>query len=129
MLMQRLRKIALVGAYLANAASATISLRLLKTGAVIVRHAHRVRIMLALFHQQRHTILIAACAGSMKPNAGFADSESIWNGAGEISRLVRVSGITPTVQLQQGFIIAVGKVFRFWRNGQPVGRDQQLLLA
>ncbi len=61
-LMQRLRQIALQGTDLANAAAATIRVRLLKIGAAILRNTRRIRIMLASHHPLRDTFLTAARA-------------------------------------------------------------------
>lgn len=61
-LMQRLRTLALAGTELARASAATIRVKLLKIGAVIVRNTRRVRILLASHHPLRETFLTAARA-------------------------------------------------------------------
>lgn len=61
-LMQRLREIALAGTELARATTASIRVRLLKTGAAVIRNTRRVRILLASHHPLRETFLIAARA-------------------------------------------------------------------
>lgn len=61
-LMQRLRTLALAGTELARASAATIRVKLLKIGAVIVRNTRRVRILLASHHPLREVFLSAARA-------------------------------------------------------------------
>lgn len=61
-LMQRLRALALAGTELARASAATIRVKLLKIGAVIVRNTRRVRILLASHHPLREVFLGAARA-------------------------------------------------------------------
>jgi Transposase DDE domain group 1 len=61
-LMQRLRTLALAGTELARASAATIRVRLLKIGAVIVRNTRRVRILLASHHPLREVFLSTARA-------------------------------------------------------------------
>ncbi len=61
-LIQRLRDTALVGTELARATAASIRVRLLKIGAVILRNTRRFRIMPASHHPLRDTFLIAAQA-------------------------------------------------------------------
>ena len=61
-LMQRLREIALTNTELARATAATIRVKLLKIGAVILRNTRRVRIMLASHHPLRAVFLRAAQA-------------------------------------------------------------------
>jgi hypothetical protein len=61
-LMQRLRTLALAGTELARASAATIRVKLLKIGAVIVRNTRRVRILLASHHPLREVFLSAAHA-------------------------------------------------------------------
>jgi hypothetical protein len=61
-LMQRLRTLALAGTELARASAATLRVKLLKIGAVIVRNTRRVRILLASHHPLREVFLSAAHA-------------------------------------------------------------------
>jgi hypothetical protein len=61
-LMQRLRTLALAGTELARASAATLRVKLLKIGAVIVRNTRRVRILLASHHPLRQVFLSAARA-------------------------------------------------------------------
>lgn len=61
-LMQRLRTLALAGTELARASAATIRVKLLKIGAVIVRNTRRVRILLASHPPLREVFLSAARA-------------------------------------------------------------------
>ena len=61
-LMQRLREIGLARTELATATAATIRVRLLKIGAVVLRNTRRIRILLASHHPLRHVFLTAARA-------------------------------------------------------------------
>jgi hypothetical protein len=61
-LMHRLRAIALANTELARATAATIRVKLLKTGAAVIRNTRRVRILFASHHPMRDTFLTAAQA-------------------------------------------------------------------
>lgn len=61
-LMERLRALSLAGTELERACAATIRVKLLKIGAVIVRNTRRVRLLLTSHHPLRHVFLIAAQA-------------------------------------------------------------------
>jgi hypothetical protein len=61
-LVQRLRDLALKGTELERAAAATIRVRLLKIGAVVLRNTRRVRVLLASHHPLRSVFLSAAQA-------------------------------------------------------------------
>ena len=61
-LMIRLRRLALAGTELARACTATIRIKLLKIGVVIVRNTRRVRVLLASQHPLKHIFLSAARA-------------------------------------------------------------------
>lgn len=59
-LMQAIRRIALAGTELARAQVATIRLKLLKTGAVVVRNTRRIRLMLSSAHPHQRLFALAA---------------------------------------------------------------------
>jgi len=61
-LMQRLKTLALQGTELARASSATIRVRLLKIGAVVIRNTRRIRLLLASEHPLQHVFEKAALA-------------------------------------------------------------------
>lgn len=61
-LMEAIRRLALKGTELAQAQAATIRLKLLKIGAVIVRNSRRVRFLLSSSHPYQRLFLKVAAA-------------------------------------------------------------------
>ena len=60
LLLEAVRRLALSGTELAHAQVATIRLKLLKIGAVILRNTRRVRFLLSSAHPYQHLFLLVA---------------------------------------------------------------------